>query len=216
MVGRALRACRSLLLLAAIPFLLAGGRRTIRVFGEPFPIHVCIVVDKSGSMGYGPKPWPYAHAIAEAMRVAMQADDDGQVRFYVFSDNVAAEPQGWIKLPDAEKLAAAEGWLRSFDPSGGTNIPLAFSRAAIVDNKDVRDLGVVIVTDLDPDNSGGEPGAQAAQLAKINATRVLPAQIGILAINPSDGAHDRFGVVSATKSNGYYIRIDDQSQPKPQ
>lgn len=183
-------------LLALVPFLVAGERpvREVPIHGRPFPNRVAILVDRSGSMA-GKK---HALAVYEAMRVAEQAGDDGRVRFYVFEAEVLADPQGWIKLPDAESLAIARGFLKHNGPVGSTNLVGAMREVLALEE---RDLGVVVVTDEEPD---GGATAAAAEIERLNAARPTPATIGVIGIFPSDAV---LGAAVATAGGGPYLRV---------
>ena len=185
-----------LALLLLIPLLLGGDRpvREILIHGRPFPNRVAILVDRSGSMA-GKK---HGMAVHEAMRVAEQAGDDGRVRFYAFEDDVLADPQGWIKLPDAEALALARGFLRHHGPAGSTNLVGAMQEVLALEEPD---LGVVIVTDEEPDG-GALPAAD--EIERLNAARQHPATIGVIGIFPSSA---ELGAAVATAAGGPYLRV---------
>lgn len=175
-----------------------GVRREVVIRGEAFPPSVVILVDSSGSMAVGDL---YALAVREALGVAEQASDAGRVRFGAFGDALEWEPQGWVRLPDAEALALARGWLTHHGAGRGTDLAGAVAAALEIEEPE---LGVVIVTDGYPDLG---PDGAAARVEARNAARAGgPATIGVVVVRPNaDG--DRFGRALARIGRGAYVRV---------
>jgi len=184
---------------------LGGGfKREIILYGEPFPNTLAVLVDASGSM-QGEK---YACAIRQAMWVAEQADDAGRVRFYEINDATAAEPQAWIKLPNAEALAVARTWLSSISPTEGTDLAAAAREVLALEESP---LGVVIITDADVD---GGPEKTRKAIADANGRRKEPATIGIVAIAPTED-HETLARDVASAAGGAYVRLRPKEARKP-
>lgn len=189
----------ALLLLIAFASLAVGDesppyRREVARRGTQFPRNFAILVDRSGSMID-----KYDVAVREAVRVAEDATDEGRACFFAFGSDVTPDPQGWIKLPDAEALALARGFLLSLQPYGRTDVVSAARDALLLPEPD---LGVVIVTDEDPD---GGALAAAAQVVALNEVRPSPAVVGVIGVFPRDDL--AFGHAVAAACGGGYVRV---------
>ena len=185
---------------------IAGTRREVVIHGQPFPDQIVILVDRSASMS---ADWDggkivrdnYARAIREARWVAEQASDAGRVRFYAFNDTLAEDPQGWYAIPDADKLKGSIAWLRLIQPCENTNLAGAMEHVLALPESP---LGVIIITDEQPD---GGPESTAAAILELNKKRKEPAMIGVIGISPRDPEQDRFGVIVARGTGGAYVRV---------
>ena len=182
---------------------LAGDRprRDIVIFGQPFPPNLVILVDASGSMAMQDGA-PYAIACNEAATIALGATDEARVRFATFGARLDWEPQGFIRLPDLEAVKRAHGWLGEHGADGTTDLVGAMERVLALD---VSPLGVVILSDEDPDSG---PQEAARKITAMNAERRGgPAVIGVVSVLPTNPAHEALGRGVATKTGGSYMTI---------
>lgn len=180
------------------PFALAGGKvkKAVIVQGQTFPPQIAIVVDSSGSM----TGQPYAQALIEAGKIAKLVTDEGRVRFYAFDNELHADPQGWIKMPDLDAIQRGLKYLADCESSGGTVLSVAMTKVLA---DEASPLGVVIITDC---ATYGGAQQDAKTIMALNAERKEPAVIGVLAINPAQD-HEGLGTVVATQSGGAYVRL---------
>lgn len=188
---------------------IAGERveRRIEAYGVAFPPRVAIVVDASGSMtGKAPSGRTlHQLAVAEARWAAERlAADDGGLRFYSFAAALTADPQGWFATPDLDRLKAALGFLRAQTVEGNTDLAGAM-REVLADQE--LDLGVVVVTDADPD---GVPALTVASIAATNAARKNPATIAVVAVCPKGVEQESVGRSIAVDGAGCYIRVTER------
>lgn len=176
----------------------ARTRREVVIRGHPFPPNVVVLVDASASM----QGAAYARAVREALRVAEQVGDGGRIVFGIFGDKVlTTDPRGWYDLPDRDRTEAAALWLLNTWPDGST--PLAKAVLEVLDWP-VADLGIVVVTDAEPD---GGPVSAAAKITAVNQERVPPATIGVVSIDPGSKHADSFGLLVARGASGAYLRV---------
>lgn len=196
-----------LLVLALSPAsALADGprRETILAGDRPFPRDRVILLDASGSMSApltGTTGTAYARAVAEARFAAEAAEDDGRLLFAAFNDSIEDDPQGWWKTPDAERLDASLAWLAARPVRGTTELVAAVLRYLALPG----DLGIVVVTDADPD--GGADQALEAIAARNAARPGGPAVIAFITIAPSQLVNDALGRGLAERSGGPYLRV---------
>lgn len=172
------------------------ARRTC-IRGVQFPERVVFLVDRSGSMD-GDR---YSHAVEETRRLASFVDDGSKIRFFTFSESIAAEPQGWISVPDKQGLDSAISYLRGQHPAGNTDLLGAMRTVLALPGSP---LGVIIVTDGDPD---GEFADVAAGIAEANKARGKEAVIGILCVLPQGPTPDRFCRFVARDGGGDYVKV---------
>lgn len=176
-------------------------RREILVFGQPFPQNLVILVDASGSMAMQ-EGAPYALACNEAATIALQATDEGKIAFFTFGARLSQEPQGFIALPNLEAVKQAHAWLSEQTPEGTTDLVNAMEKILALD---VSPLGIVVLSDGDPDSG---PGEAARRITTLNAERKGgPAVIGIVNVLPTNPAHEALGRGVAEKAGGGFMTI---------
>lgn len=189
-----------------IPFLLGGGGKKKREFvyqGLPFPSDITIILDKSYSMTEENKSqW----ALTEARTIVEYASDDGTVKFIGFNSSIYTDPQGRYKLPDKEKTDKTFEFFSGQDDIAGTNIVGAV-KVALKD--EIKDLGIIIITDGDPD---GDTKDAAKQIVKLNSERDPPAVIGVVIIKPTIGTGDEFGKIVSTGCKGDMMQIIEKKK----
>lgn len=181
----------------------AKPRRKVVVRGKTFPDRVAFLLDGSGSME-GKK---YATACAEARRIAEGVSDDGKCRFYVFSDRLAADPQGWWDAPDLDRLNASMAFCRLAFANGGTTMLPALG-TVLEDEMDP--LGVVVLTDELIECSDGK--AVAAAIRAMNARRKSPAIVGVIGIAGDGRTLPGLGAYVAEGTGGTYMTV---TEPAP-
>lgn len=184
-----------------------GGSRKTVIRGVEFPDRLVICIDRSASMSEGGSP-SYARAVHEAIAIASQVADDGRVLFATFAVDVEVDPDGWIKLPDAERLKLAEGWLLSQSPAGGTDLVAPVRRACLEEAG--KALGIIVLTDGDPDGSSAE---EAREVARVAANRDPAAVVGALVIDPRGPKEDSFGLIVGSDGKGGYVRVRSPKSP---
>lgn len=174
-------------------------RRKIIVRGHTFPDRVAFLIDGSGSME-GRK---YATALKEARRIAEGVSDDGRCRFYVFSDRLSADPQGWWLAPDLDKLDASMAFCRLAFVNGGTTMLPALEEV-LRDGMDP--LGVIILTDELIEENDGE--TVATRIRTANGRRKSPAIVGVVGIAGDGRPLPGLGAYVAEATGGTYMSVE--------
>lgn len=178
--------------------------REILVRGRPFPRNVAVLVDASGSM----RGATYEAAVSEAVSIARQATDDTRMRFYAFTDSVSDDPQGWIGLPDAVAVENVRSFLEGRAPmndGAATDIPNVVA-VAIAD--DVDPLGVVLITDGDPDSKEPIAAETVRRISAMNAARSPnPALIGVIVVHPRTNLQGRVAASIARRGGGACLKV---------
>lgn len=177
-------------------------RRKLMIRGVQFPENLIILIDNSSSMDCKigeDTPTKYVLACRAAMEVVHQSTDGMRVKVGVFGHSLKWDSQGWIPLPDGTALDNVAFFFACNAPDRG-NTALA---EAVCDTlkTDVNPLGILIITDGEPDN-GVE--STVTKIAIANEARILrggeAAVIGVLVVGDSETG-DKFGVLTTKIAN---------------